>query len=200
MSAFWNWLEGGYSMPADNTWGRRLALRVGRYLASRHANATIARTARIHPEARICPRNGRLTIGERSTVALGSLVQGNVTIGDDCSVQAYGNLVGYGHPDATEGRITIGNKVRIASHCIMVAANHKFSDPDQPIHGQGMEHASINIEDDVWIGARVNLTAGVTIGRGSVIGGGSVVTKDIPPYSIAVGVPAKVIKQRDGNG
>ena len=55
---------------------------------------------------------------------------------------------------------------------------------------------SVTVEDDVWIGSNCVILPGVTIGCGSVIGAGAVVTKDIPPYSIAVGVPAKVLKQR----
>jgi acetyltransferase-like isoleucine patch superfamily enzyme len=54
------------------------------------------------------------------------------------------------------------------------------------------------IEDDCWLGDGVKVLDGVTIGRGSVIGAGAVVTKDIPPFSVAVGVPARVIKTRDG--
>ncbi|MBK1857180.1 hypothetical protein JIN80_02845 [Cerasicoccus arenae] len=80
---------------------------------------------------------------------------------------------------------------------MMIAANHIFDDPGKPIHGQGLQQMPIIVEDDVWIGGRVNLTAGVTIGSGSVIGAGSVVTKDIPAGSIAVGIPAKVIKNRN---
>ena len=79
---------------------------------------------------------------------------------------------------------------------MMIAANQVFRDPDRPIHGQGIEFGPIVIEDYVWIGGRANIMAGVTIGKGSVIGAGAVVTRDIPPYSVAVGVPAKVIKTR----
>ncbi len=129
-------------------------------------------------------------------IAIGVLLQGNVTIGRNCSIQAYSNIVGYGTPDSPGGLIAIGNDVRIASHAILIAGNHRFADPDKPIRMQGVEFAPITIEDDVWIAGRVNITAGVTIGRGSVIGGGSVVTKDIPPYSVAVGVPARVIRRR----
>jgi len=69
-------------------------------------------------------------------------------------------------------------------------------DISKPIAKQELKHAPIVIEDDVWIGSRVNILAGATIGHSSVIGAGSVVTKDIHPYSVAVGVPAKVIKSR----
>jgi acetyltransferase-like isoleucine patch superfamily enzyme len=196
MGAMWNWLEGGKSMPGGGTWGQRLTAWVGYHLAAHRRNVSIDRSCLIHPEARICPRSGRIAIGRRCIVALGALIQGNVSIGDDCSVQAYGNIVGYGDADDTRGPITIGNNVRIAAFCVMISANHRFDDPDTPIRGQGMDPGPITIEDDVWIGARVNVLAGVTIGRGSVIGAGAVVTKDVPPYSVAVGVPAKVIGRR----
>lgn len=196
MSVICNWLEDGLSYKAVSTWRSRLVYWVGYRLASRHPNATIARSCQIHPEAYISPRRSRILIGERSMVAMGTIVQGNVRIGEDSGVQVYGNLVGYGEGESTDGRITIGNGVRIASHVVMVAGNHLFDDLDRPIFKQGLAPSPITIEDDVWIGARVNVMAGVTIGRGSVIAAGAVVTKDIPPGSIAAGVPARVIKRR----
>lgn len=105
-------------------------------------------------------------------------------------------MTGYGKPGNSKGLIKIGNNVRIAPNVMMISANHVFENPDIPIREQGMEVKPITIEDDVWVAGRVNIIAGVTIGKGSVIGAGSVVTKDIPPYSVAVGVPAKVIKER----
>ena len=100
-------------------------------------------------------------------------------------------LVGY-----PQAGVTIGNDVRIAAHCMMVSANHRFADPDMPIRKQGLDFGPITIEDDVWIGSRVNILAGVTVGRGSVIGAGAVVTKDVPPMSVMVGVPARKIGER----
>lgn len=192
----WSLLDGGYSMPDKKTWGRRLACKYGYWLATRHDRVQAHPSCLFSPEARICPRDGAIEIGENTMIALGVLLQGNVKIGRNCSIQAYSNVVGYGKVGEPNGLITIGNEVRIASHAIIIAGNHRFDDPTRTIHGQGAVLAPITIEDDVWIGGRVNITAGVTIGKGSVIGGGSVVTRDIPPYSVAVGVPAKVVKQR----
>ena len=93
-------------------------------------------------------------------------------------------------------KIIIGNDVRVGPYTVMRAANHRIEDIKQPIYMQGYEPGQITIEDDVWIGAHVTVLPNVTIGKSSVIGAGSVVTSDIPPFSIAVGVPAKVIKQR----
>tara|TARA_R100000027_G_scaffold67739_1_gene68359 strand:- start:18432 stop:18824 length:393 start_codon:yes stop_codon:yes gene_type:complete len=129
-------------------------------------------------------------------VADGAIIQGLVEFGENCSVQPYSILTGYGTPEEPSGKITIGNHVRIASHGMFIATNHNFDDPGKPICKQGLSSAPITIEDDVWIAGRVNITAGVTIGQGSVIGGGSVVTKTIPPMSVAVGAPARVIRTR----
>ena len=79
----------------------------------------------------------------------------------------------------------------------MLAGNHRFADPGRPIHEQGLELAPIRIGNDVWIAAGARIMAGVSIGEGCVVGAGSVGTKDIPPYSIAAGVPARVIQKRE---
>ena len=194
--SLWALLSGGNSMPVRKTTGQRFALWCGYRLAVRNKNTKIHPTCAISPEARICPRDGRIEIGAGSCISLGALIQGNVRIGENSSVQAYSILVGYGGKDNPAGLIRIGNSVRIASHVMMIAANHKFEDPDRPIRTQGLHCKPITIEDDVWIGGNANIIAGVTVGKGSVIGAGSVVTKDIPPYSVAVGVPARVIRSR----
>lgn len=79
---------------------------------------------------------------------------------------------------------------------MIIGANHRFSDVTKLIKEQGVETKGIIIESDVWIGANCCVLDGVTIGRGSVIGAGSIVTKSIPPMSVAVGNPCRVIKQR----
>lgn len=196
MSVITHWLQDGASMASGETFRGRLALRLGRWLATRGGDVDIHPTARISPDARINPRKGRIVIGARCSIAPGAIIQGNVTLGDDCSVQAYSILIGYGVPDDSAGRITLGNGVRVAPHVMMIAANHVFDDPDRPIHGQGLRHEPITIGDDVWIAGRVTITAGVTVGSGCVVGAGAVVTRDLPPRSVAVGVPARVVRQR----
>jgi len=186
------WMDGGCNMPNNRSWRQRLWLRWGRYLATRHRGVHLDRTCRVHPEARIDPRGEQLRIGAHSSIAPRAVIQGAVTIGDNSSVQLDTIIVGYG----AAGRITIGDHVRIAPQVMMIAANHVFADTSIPIGTQGLAPAPITIEDDCWIAGKVMITAGVTIGRGSVIGAGAVVTKDIPPWSIAVGAPARVIRSR----
>ena len=115
---------------------------------------------------------------------------GNIELGDFVSINSF--CVLYGH-----GELIIGNNVRIAAGTIIAPVNHVFSDPNKPIRQQGIITKGIIIKDDVWIGANSTILDGVTIGRGSVIGAGSVVTTTIEPYSIAVGVPCKVVKKRE---
>ena len=90
------------------------------------------------------------------------------------------------------GRVEIGDDVIIGPKVIIHSANHKFDLLDIPIRLQGWVKAPVVIEEDVWIAGGVIILPGVRIGKGSVIGAGAVVTKDVPPYSIAIGVPAVV--------
>ena len=94
------------------------------------------------------------------------------------------------------GKIFIGKNCLIGPNVVMRTADHIFNNIDIPMRLQGHKCENIILEEDVWIGANVVITGGVTIGKGCVIGAGSVVTKNIPEFSIAVGVPARVIKSR----
>ena len=94
------------------------------------------------------------------------------------------------------GKVNIGDNVSIAPNCMIVGANHKFDNLSLNIKDQGYENKGIHIENNVWVGANCCILDGTVIGTGSVIGAGSIVTKSIPPMSIAVGNPCKVIKRR----
>lgn len=91
----------------------------------------------------------------------------------------------------------IGNDVMMGPDCVIYTVMHRFDRTDVPMNQQGYTPVRpVTIGNDVWIGSRVTIMPGVTIGDGCVIGAGAVVTRDIPPYAVAAGVPAKVIKYR----
>lgn len=90
----------------------------------------------------------------------------------------------------------IGDYVMIGPHCFFGTVHHKFDDPSLPMIFHKPEIRPIVIEDDVWIGANVTVLGGVTIGHGSVVAAGAVVSKDVEPYLIVGGVPAKLIRYR----
>ena len=90
--------------------------------------------------------------------------------------------------------ISIGNDVLIGNNVIINSGNHNYSNSNLLIREQGHLTSPINIEDNVWIGANSVVLKGVTIGKGSVIGAGAVVTKDVPPKCVYGGVPARLIK------
>lgn len=94
------------------------------------------------------------------------------------------------------GVIRIGDNVLIGPNVVIRAADHRFSDIDRLIVEQGHVAGTIDIGDDVWIGANAVILANVRIGKGAVIGAGSVVVGDLPEYSVAVGAPARVIRSR----
>ena len=90
------------------------------------------------------------------------------------------------------GPVSIGSHVNLAQGVTVSALNHNFSETDKRIDEQGITTRQIVIEDDVWIGTNATVLAGVRIGSHSVIAAGAVVTHDIPPHSLAAGVPAQV--------
>lgn len=129
--------------------------------------------------SRLC----RLSTGS-SEDYIGEVVIGDsVHIGQNCFI------------DGT-GKLKIGKDSVLGPNVVFLTGNHEFKNPNMPIRLQGGIPMPIVIEEDVWLGANMIVLGDVTIGKGSVIGAGSVVTKDIPPYSVAVGVPAKVIGKR----
>lgn len=92
--------------------------------------------------------------------------------------------------------ITIGDNVLIGPGVIINSGMHRYKDKNKLIRDQGHEIKPIIIGNDVWIGANAVIMPGVFIGDGSVIGAGAIVTRSIPPYSVAVGIPARIIKER----
>lgn len=108
-----------------------------------------------------------------------------------------GDFSGIGVNASIHGTCVIGKYVMMGENCTIITRNHAHGRTDIPMMHQGFEEERpVCIEDDVWIGDNVTILPGVNIGKGSIIGAGAVVTHDIPPYSVAVGIPAKVIKSR----
>jgi len=123
-------------------------------------------------------------------------IQPGVTIAGLHNV-SIGNFSGIGRGSSIYAvdTVEIGNDVMIGEEIIIYTSNHGIR-LSQIMRCQGMEKAPVKIGNDVWIGARVIVLPGVTIGDGSVVAAGAVVTKDVNPYSIVGGVPARKIKDR----
>ena len=94
-----------------------------------------------------------------------------------------------------QGGVTIGDRVYTSPFTQIIAVNHVFDDPKRPFTDQGITAEGIIIEDDVWLGAGAVITDGVRVGRGAVVAAGAVVTKDVSPYTVVGGVPAREIKK-----
>jgi maltose O-acetyltransferase len=95
-----------------------------------------------------------------------------------------------------DGGLIIGNNVLIGPHVCIHTTNHNYEDKATLIRLQGNTPEPVIIEDDVWVGANCVILPGVKLGKGCVVGAGSIVTKNIPSYCVAVGNPAHVIKRR----
>jgi len=140
-------------------------------------------------------RDGRLDIGEGTlfepNVWLTAPAPGRIVIGSGC-------FLNLGVMVAAVDLVEIGDHCMFANGCFVTDGAHRFDDPEQPVPWQGFtSKGSTRIGDNVWCGANVVVTSGVTIGERAVIGANSVVTSDIPPQTIAAGSPAKPIREID---
>jgi maltose O-acetyltransferase len=115
-----------------------------------------------------------------------------ITIGKGCFINSSVRL-----ECAPEVTIKIGDRVQIGSRCSFETMNHSVVLLEK--NKRDGFPKSIVVEDDVWIASRVSILPGVTIGKGSVIAAGAVVTKDVPPFSLVGGIPARIIRQIDSN-
>jgi acetyltransferase-like isoleucine patch superfamily enzyme len=131
----------------------------------------------------------RFEIGEYSIIESNALIAaavGDVIIGKNVLIGVNSKII---------GPVRFGDNILLAQNVIMSGMNHIYDNIALPIAQQGFSTKEINIEDGVWIGAGAIIVAGVTVGQNAVIGAGSVVTKDVPAYSIVVGNPAMVVKK-----
>ncbi len=115
------------------------------------------------------------------------LPRAGIRIGRGCLIGEYCVIRG-------PGGVTICDRVYLSPSVHIYSSNHVFQDPEVCFVDQGVTTEGVTIEDGCWIGAMAVILDGVTIGRHSVIAAGAVVTKDVPPYSVAAGVPAEVVR------
>lgn len=120
----------------------------------------------------------------------------NITVGNNTCLGAGTRIL------TTRAKVNIGDHVMFGPGITIITGNHRtdivgrYMDSVKDADKRPEDDQDVNIQDDVWIGANATILKGVTIGQGSIISAGSIVTKDVPPYSIVGGVPAKVIKMR----
>ena len=137
-------------------------------------------------------RRARLDIMPFNKFGLGS----GSTIEDFCTVNngvgdvMVGDRTRIGIGSVLIGPVKVGNDVRLAQYVVVSGLNHGYKDINQPIWKQPVDTKMITIEDESWIGANVVIVSGVTIGRHSVVAAGSVVTRDVQPYTVVAGNPA----------
>ena len=134
-----------------------------------------------------------VTVGARSRIMLGAKITKPhlLTIGKDVFINNNASFL------LENASVTLGNHIAVGPECMFITHNLDISHTSMPMTKRDKKiYAPIVIQDDVWIGARSIILAGVTIERGAVVAAGSVVTKDVPTYAVVGGVPAKVIKMR----
>ncbi|MEE1884741.1 acyltransferase [Pedobacter flavus] len=146
-----------------------------------------------------CMAHNKIIIGDRVTIGRNAIVRPvniygseigvGLKIGNNSSIGPYSYI-------GCSGYIEIGNNVIMSPRVSIYAENHLFDDKDTLIMKQGVKREFVKIEDNCWIASNSVILSGVTIGEGSVVAAGSVVTKDVPPGSVVAGVPAKIIKSR----
>jgi len=146
--------------------------------------------------SRICTHT-RMDVMPFNNFVLGD----NSTIEDFCTVNngvgdvIIGDRTRIGMSNVLIGPVTIGNDVMFAQNIVLSGLNHGYQDVTIVPHKQPVTKSVIVIEDEVWIGANSVIVAGVTIGKHAVVAAGSVVTKNVPAYSVVGGNPAKIIRQ-----
>ncbi|WP_207427309.1 DapH/DapD/GlmU-related protein [Pedobacter sp. SYSU D00535] len=145
----------------------------------------------------IIRRNTRLDVFPFNSFSLGSCsaIEDFATINNGVGDVLIGDKTIIGIGNVIIGPVTIGNNVMFAQNIVVSGLNHAYEDISIPPSEQKVVTSPIHIADNVWIGANSVITAGTSVGKHSVIGAGSVVTKDVPEYSVAVGNPARIIKK-----
>ena len=177
----WRWYERN-ALP----WNR---LAIHREMARRRAFVRWP----IHGNVLEALREGRLEIGAHTLfepdVWITAPGEARIRIGQ-------GTFLNIGVMVASVELVEVGDHCMLANHCFVTDGNHRFDDPELPVPWQGFTTAGpTRIGDNTWLGANVVVTSGVTIGERCVIGANSVVTKDVEPFTIAAGVPARPLRR-----
>ena len=136
--------------------------------------------------------NQGLFIGSGSFIGRNTILScknGNIRLGEKVNM-------GFNCQIFSASNVSLGNNNLIAAYCYIIGGTHKMDRIDIPPLEQERTSLGIVMEDNLWLGAGVKVMDGVRIGRDAVIGTSAVVSKDIPEYSIAVGIPAKVVRNR----
>jgi acetyltransferase-like isoleucine patch superfamily enzyme len=137
-------------------------------------------------------RDGHIVIGNRVRLEAGAVFHafgGSIELGHDVFIGPHAVI--YGH-----GGVSIGDETLVAMHCCIMSSEHSVPDETNVVRRLPDIFLPTTIGRGVWLGAGAKILGGVTIGEGSVVGAGAVVTRDLPPFSIAVGVPARVVGSR----
>ena len=140
-----------------------------------------------------------LVFGDNVTISRGVMIRPSSYYGRDLGaglVMGNHSSIGPHGYVGCSGKIEIGANVMFGPKCSLFAENHIFSDTQTTIKSQGVRQKGIVIEDDCWIGSNVVILDGVKIGKGSVIGAGTLITKDVPPGSILMNKRERIIKAR----
>jgi acetyltransferase-like isoleucine patch superfamily enzyme len=135
---------------------------------------------------------GRLVLGRWVHIGRGNAIrchEGTLRIGDKV-------VLGKDNTINCFLDIELGAATIVADWVYICDFDHNFADVTVPIKDQGIVKTPVRIGPDVWLGAKVTVLRGVTIGRGCVVAANAVVNKDLPPFSVAVGVPARVVRDR----
>ncbi|WP_374319674.1 DapH/DapD/GlmU-related protein [Aquabacterium sp.] len=178
-------------------WTRAAWLKIHNHLSVAFEHKHIGRQSYIAPGVHVT-RWRKVQIGNNSVICDGTFININ-----DLSTEAHGIQIGDNvwvgrHNFFSPGpALRLGDYVLTAPDCRFLGANHNINDPFQPYIATGTTGRDITIGTNVWLGAGVTVMGGVTIGHGSIVGAGSIVTKPIPPFCIATGIPAKVVKVFD---
>ena len=164
--------------------GAVLYYSIAKHLPVSYSSIRIGQTAL----RRFCGRLMLESCGKKVNIEKNAVFSAKVSLG---------SRSGIGINARINGRCVIGNDVMMGTDCVIITRSHRHDRTDIPMMDQGFEEERpVFIGNDVWLGDRVIILPGVHIGDGCIIGAGSVVTRDIPPYSVAAGIPAKVIKDR----